>query len=60
MTEDEAALRRREQTRADREREAAPAGKALAAAATRAWGRPSNKQGWTELQAALAQLKGRP
>ena len=39
-------------------RSRAAAGELLADSATRAWGRPSNRDRWTELQAAIAQLKG--
>ncbi len=34
------------------------AGDLLADTATKAWGRPSNKERWAELQTAIAQLKG--
>lgn len=34
------------------------AGQALADSATKAWGRPSNKERWADLQAAIAQLNG--
>jgi hypothetical protein len=34
------------------------AGDALAESATKAWGRPSNKERWLELQQAIAALKG--
>jgi CRISPR-associated protein Cmr6 len=34
------------------------AAEALAASATKAWGRPSNKDRWAELQAAITQLQG--
>lgn len=34
------------------------AAEALAASATKAWGRPSNKERWAELQAAITQLQG--
>lgn len=34
------------------------AGEVLADSATKAWGRPSNKDRWAELQSAIAQLKG--
>jgi CRISPR-associated protein Cmr6 len=41
-------------------RSRAAAGEALAESATKAWGRPSNKERWAELQAAIAKLKGEP
>jgi CRISPR-associated protein Cmr6 len=39
-------------------RSRAAAAQALEQSATKAWGRPSNKDRWSELQAAIAQLKG--
>jgi CRISPR-associated protein Cmr6 len=39
-------------------RSRAAAAEALAASATKAWGRPSNKDRWTELQATIERLKG--
>jgi hypothetical protein len=39
-------------------RSRAAAAQALEQSATKAWGRPSNKDRWAELQAAIGQLKG--
>lgn len=39
-------------------RSRAAAAQVLEASATKAWGRPSKKERWEELQAAIAQLKG--
>jgi CRISPR-associated protein Cmr6 len=41
-------------------RSRAAAAEALAASATKAWGRPSNKDRWAEMQATIERLKGQP